>query len=343
MPLGDALACWSSPTPDGMKCAMNLTTDLTEILRIEHPILLAPMDVVATGELAAAVTDAGALGLIGGGYGQADWLDTQWRAAGNTRVGVGFITWSLALNPGLLDAALDHAPPAVMLSFGDEEPFAGKIKDAGAKLICQIQTVGQARRAADNGADIIVAQGTEGGGHGQRRATLTLVPEVVDAVGDIPVVAAGGVSDGRGLAAALMLGAAGVLMGTRFYATQEAGGRPEAKAEIVAADGDATIRGKLFDLLRDVGWPETYTGRVLRNDFARQWEGRDDELIQNLEGERERYKQAAMKHDFSVAPVIAGEGTGLIQDIPDAAVLVERVVTEAADLLIGAPEKYLRL
>ena len=322
---------------------MKLHTDLTDLLEIDHPVLLAPMDIVATGELAAAVTEAGGLGLIGGGYGNADWLEAQWRAAGNARVGVGFITWSLALNPGLLDAVLDHAPPAVMLSFGDEEPFAARIRDAGAKMICQIQTVEQARRAAANGADVIVAQGTEGGGHGQRRATLTLVPEVVDAVGAVPVVAAGGVSDGRGLAAALMLGASGVLMGTRFYATAQAGGRPEAKAEIVGADGDGTIRGKLFDILRNVDWPPEYTGRVLRNDFARQWEGRDSELVENVDGERERYREAALNHDFSVAPVIAGEGAGLIHDIPDAGILVDRIVTEATDLLIGAPEKYLRL
>jgi nitronate monooxygenase len=111
-----------------------------------------------------------------------------------------------------------------MLSFGDPSPFAAKIKDAGAKLICQLQSLAQAKAAAAIGADILVAQGTEAGGHGAARSTLTLVPEIVDTLPEVPVVAAGGIADGRGLAAVMMLGAEGALMGTRFYASEEGQG-----------------------------------------------------------------------------------------------------------------------
>ena len=237
---------------------------VTALLDIEHPVLLAPMDVVADGTLAAAVSSAGGLGLIGGGYGDGAWLEREFAAAGNTRVGCGFITWSLAKQPALLDRALDHAPAAVMLSFGDATPFAAKIRAAGAKLICQVQTLRQAQDAAGAGADVIVAQGTEAGGHGAARGTMTLVPEVADALPDVPVIAAGGIADGRGLAAALMLGAEGVLMGTRFYASQEAAGHAEAKRRIVKGTGDDTLRSIVFDISRRNVWPDPYNGRVMR-------------------------------------------------------------------------------
>src|SRR5205085_8141734 len=141
-------------------------------------------------------------------------------------------------------------PAAVMLSFGDVAPHAGKIKKAGALLISQVQTVRHAKAALANGADILIAQGAEAGGHGDSRGTFALVPAVVDAARGVPVAAAGGVADGRGLAAALMLGADGVLVGTRFFATQEAMGPAAAKARIVAASGDTTIRSILFDIAR---------------------------------------------------------------------------------------------
>ena len=129
-----------------------------------------------------------------------------------------------------------------MLSFGDPSPFAAAIRAAGARLICRVQTVAQAREAAAAGADVIVAQGTEAGGHGQSEPLFTLLPQVVDSCPDVPVVAAGGIADGRGLAAAIMLGAEGVLMGNRFYASQEADGHAEAKRRIVAAEGGQTVR-----------------------------------------------------------------------------------------------------
>jgi nitronate monooxygenase len=314
---------------------------VTGSLGIEYPVLLAPMDLVASGKLASAVSQAGGLGLIGGGYGNAEWLEREFAAAGNARVGCGFITWSLANKPELLDLALRHRPAAVMLSFGDPSPFAAKIKDAGAKLICQVQSLAQAKDAAANGADILVAQGTEAGGHGAMRSTLTLVPEIVDTLPEVPVVASGGIADGRGLAAVMMLGAEGVLMGTRFYASQEAQGHPDAKQRIVEASGDDTVRSIVFDISRRNVWPSPYTGRVLRNAHAERWFGRELELMRHPE-EAQRYSNAREQGDFDIAAVIAGEAVGLIHDVLPAAEIVNQIVREAEALLTrGGSERLI--
>jgi nitronate monooxygenase len=319
---------------------MPITTRLTERLGVRHPILLAPMDVVADGRLAAAVSHTGGFGIIGGGYGDAAWLTREMDAAGDARVGVGFITWSLSRQPHLLDLVLERRPPAVMLSFGDVQPHADRIKAAGALLLCQVQTVDQARQAIAHGADVLIAQGAEAGGHGMSRGTLALVPAVVDAAGDIPVAAAGGIADGRGLAAALMLGADGVLMGSRFYASQEAAALSGAKDRLVAASGDATIRSVLFDIVRRNVWPAPYTGRVLANRFTERWRGRELDLLQRQTEEAARYDTARATGDFDTAAVIAGEAVDLISDIPPAGEIVERVATEAEALLVRASNRY---
>jgi nitronate monooxygenase len=319
---------------------MSIATRLTELLAIRHPVLLAPMDLVSGGRLAAAVSGAGGFGIIGGGYGDETWLTRELDAAGDARVGVGFITWSMARQPRLLDLVLERKPPAIMLSFGDIRPHVDKIRHAGALLICQVQTLAQAKDAASNGADILVAQGAEAGGHGISRSTFPFVPAVADAVPSVPLVAAGGVADGRGLAAALMLGADGVLVGTRFYASQEADGFAAAKDRIVTADGDRTIRGILFDIARGNVWPAPYSGRLLRNDFSERWQGREAELLQNQAEEVPRYAAARADGDFKIAGVIAGEAVDLIGDIPTAAEIVERMVTQAAHLLEGASNRF---
>ncbi|HET7593976.1 MAG TPA: nitronate monooxygenase, partial [Stellaceae bacterium] len=245
---------------------MPIATRLTESLGIRHPILLAPMGSISGGALAGAVTAAGGLGIIGGGYGDAEWVERQFAAAGNHRVGCGFITWSLAQRPEVLDAALAHEPAAIMLSFGDPRPFAARIKQAGARLICQVQSLAHVEEAIAAGADIIVAQGAEAGGHGGVQATLPFVPAVADAVArrapDVVVVAAGGIGDGRGLAATLMLGAEGVLIGTRFYASAESLAHPAAKAHMAAAVGHETIRTSTIDIVRGIPWPREFTVRV---------------------------------------------------------------------------------
>jgi nitronate monooxygenase len=316
---------------------MAIRNRLTQVLGIEHPVLLAPMDGVSGGRLAAAVSHAGGLGLVGGGYGDGDWIAREFLRAGNARIGCGFITWSLARRPELLAGVPAHRPAAVMLSFGDPQPFAADIHAAGAKLICQVQSLAHARAAASAGADVIVAQGTEAGGHGASEPLFTLLPQVADACPDIPVVAAGGIADGRGLAAAMMLGAEGVLMGTRFYASQEAEGRPEAKQRIVAAGGGESVRSVVFDIARRNRWPEPWTGRVLRNRLTEQWLGREAEMAAAAETVAADYAAAAARGDFDVAGVIAGDACALIHDIPPAGEIVERVVAEAERLLARGP------
>src|SRR5450631_924762 len=319
---------------------MSLATRLTKLLAVEHPILLAPMDLVADGRLAATVSRAGAFGIIGGGYGDEAWLVRELDAAGDARVGVGFITWSMAQRPRLLDLVLERRPPAIMLSFGEVGPHADKIKRAGAILICQVQTLEQAKDAAANGADVLVAQGAEAGGHGIARSTFPLVPAVVDAARGIPVVAAGGIADGRGLAAALMLGADGVLVGTRFYASQEAAALAGAKDRIVAASGDRTVRSVLFDIVRRNVWPAPYCGRVLRNSFSERWRGREAELLQRQDDEAPRYARARAENDFDTVAVIAGEAVDLITEILPAAEVIESMVTQAESLLASASTRY---
>jgi nitronate monooxygenase len=312
---------------------MTISTRLTELLGIEHPVILAPMAAVSGGALAAAVSQAGGLGLIGGGYGDPDWIDAQYAAAGNARIGAGFITWSLAQRPDALDRVLRRSPVAVMLSFGDPTPFATTVRNAGAKLICQVQTIEDARVAAAAGADVIVAQGTEAGGHGGTRTTMSLVPPVVDAVAPIPVAAAGGIADGRGLAAALSLGAAGALLGTRFYATVEALGHPAAKSRLVASGGADTVRTSVFDVVRELAWPGQWTGRALRNAFVRRWAGREDELRADLQGAIGAFREAVRTDNFDEAAIMAGEGLDLIGAIEPAAAVLDRLVMDAEDTL----------
>jgi nitronate monooxygenase len=315
---------------------MALETPLTRLLRVEHPVLLAPMDLVADAALATAVCAAGGFGLVGGGYGEEQWLVRELDRIESTghRFGVGFITWSLARQPRLLDLALERRPAAVMLSFGDPRPFVDRIKRGAALVICQVQSVAMARDAVAAGADVLVAQGGEAGGHGVSRGLIALVPEVLDAVGSaVPVVAAGGIADGRGLAAVIMLGASGVLMGTRFYATQEAAGLPAAKERIRAASGDDTLRGIVFDISRRNVWPAPFTGRCLRNAHAERWSGRELELLRHQDEEAARYAAARANGDFDVAAVIAGEASGLVRDVPSAPDVVRRIVAEATALL----------
>ena len=317
-----------------------LATRLTERLGVTHPILSAPMALAGGGALAAAVTRAGGLGLIGGGYGDTAWIEQQFAAAGNTQVGCGFITWSMAKKPELLTQALAHKPAALMLSFGDPRPFADEIAAAGVPLICQCQSLAHVRQAIEAGAAIIVAQGSEAGGHGASRATLPFVPEAADLIArespDTLLVAAGGIADGRGLAAALMLGADGVLAGTRFWASREALVHERHHAAAVAASGDQTVRSSLPDIARQLDWPKPFDIRVSDNAFIAKWAGRDAALKDAIAVEGAAYREAFMAGDPDKAAVIFGEAAGLISDVPSAGEIVERMVAEAAALLGGA-------
>ena len=318
---------------------MPLRTRLTDLLDIEHPVLSAPMAFAAGGLLASSVTSAGGLGLIGGGYGDSAWLEREFAAAGNARVGCGFITWSLASKPEMLNAVLARSPAAVMLSFGNPIPFGAKIKAAGSKLICQIQSREHAKEAVEAGADIIVAQGAEAGGHGMVRATMTLVPEIADFLAERApstlLVAAGGVADGRGLAAALMLGADAVLIGSRFWASKEAVVHRSLQQRAITATGDDTVRTRVADIARGYAWPAEFTGRLVETRFVQEWHGREDQLTEDetLARERSRYLAAMEAGDAENTGVWAGEAAALIRDVRPAADLLRTIVADAESRL----------
>lgn len=314
-----------------------IRTRLTERFGLTHPILGAPMASAGGGALAAAVTAAGGLGFIGGGYCDTDWTLAEYDRAGNARVGCGFITWKLAENPGLLGRVLERDPAAIFLSFGDPAPFVPEIISANVPLICQVQTLRDARHAAEIGAAVIIAQGAEAGGHGEGRATMTLVPEVADWLAqnasDVLLVAAGGIADGRGLAASLMLGADGVLVGSRLWASAESLVHPNMIQAAIAADGDGTVRSTVMDVARRLNWPGRYTARVLKNGFTARWHGDLPGLLADKETEADRWNAAWAAGDTEVANAFVGEVAGLIHDRPTAAQIIETMAEDAERLL----------
>lgn len=324
---------------------MTLNTRLTRLFGLKHPILLAPMDPASGGRLAAAVSRGGGLGMIGGGYGDRDTLKRAFEEADGERVGCGFITWSMSKDTYLLDMAIERNPAAMMLSFSDPAPFADKITNSGIPLICQVQTLAHVERAVECGASIIVAQGTEAGGHGMTtRSTMPFIPSVADVLRDKApeclLLAAGGIADGRGLAAALMLGADGVLMGTRYWATKEAEIHDAAKARVLPANGDNTIRTTVYDIIREKAWPENYSGRLMVNDFISSWHGRETELRRCQPEKRAAFEEAYETGDYDTANVTVGEAIGLIHDLPGAEELTERIGAEAARIIHGASDAF---
>ncbi|MEM7294318.1 MAG: nitronate monooxygenase [Pseudomonadota bacterium] len=314
-----------------------IETKLTRALGIDIPIIGAPMALAAGGALAAAVSDAGGLGLIGGGYCDRDWIFKQMEIAGDSRMGCGMISWALKAKLDLLDEIIARKPSAIFLSFGNPAELAKPILQAGIPLICQIQTLADARHALDCGANVIVAQGAEAGGHGEDRATFTLVPEVADLIAqdysEVSLCAAGGIADGRGLAAALMLGADGAVVGSRLWATQEALVHPNMHACAMQSSGDQTIRSSVMDIARHLKWPRRYTARVLQNRFTDRWHEDIDGLLSVADSEASKWKQAWQEGNMDVANTFVGEAAGLIHDIPAAAACVQTISQEARQLL----------
>ena len=320
-----------------------LSTRFTDGFALAHPVALAPMAGAAGGALAAAVARAGGFGLLGAGYGDAGWLAAEWDKAGDAPIGVGFITWSLT--PAVLAAALDRRPRAVMLSFGDPAPFAAAIHATGVPLICQCQSLDHVRAALDAGAAGIVAQGAEAGGHGHARGTMSLVPEVADHLAahapDTLLLAAGGIADGRGLAAALMLGADGALIGTRFWAAAEALVPPGFHAAAMVATGDATVRGSTPDAARLLDWPAPFTIRTLRSAFSDRWATVPDALrAPEAADARAAWAAAQAAGDAAEGSPVAGEAVGLIHAIAPAAEILHRIVAKAETLLSSSVSKY---
>jgi nitronate monooxygenase len=313
---------------------MALSTAFTERFGIQHPIALAPMGGAAGGALAAAVCEAGGLGLVGGGREDPSWLDRELAIVTDRTTrpwGVGFQAWSAGVST--VERALSRRPAAVMLSFGDPAPFIEPIRAAGSALIIQVTDLAEAEQAVAVGADLIVAQGTEAGGHsgGNGRSTLSFVPVVVDLVAPTPVLAAGGIADGRGLAAALALGAAGVLLGTLLLATTEALVEPSAIKAIIDATGEDTERGTLLDVARGAPWPSRYPARTLRHPFVSRWHGREQQLAGDDEA-RARFQQAVASGELP--PIVwASQSIDLITGLHSAAELVRALAAQAEDTL----------
>ncbi|MGH9170206.1 MAG: NAD(P)H-dependent flavin oxidoreductase [Acidimicrobiales bacterium] len=313
---------------------MALRTSFTEMFGIPHPIALAPMGGSAGGALAAAVSNGGGLGLVGGGRGDLGWVERELaivRERTDKPWGIGFLSWSASVEA--VELALEHGPDAVLISFGDPRPLGGPVIDAGVPLIVQVSDVGEAEQAVALGASVIVAQGSEAGGHSGKRSTLPFVPIVVDMAGPTPVLAAGGIADGRGIAAALALGAAGALVGTRFQVTPEALVAPSIPQAIMAGKGEGTERSRITDIARGAPWPERYPGRTLSNAFIDEWRGREEELARD-ERAKARFREGAIANDVSIAPVWASEAIDLIADLVPASELVGRLAA-AAETALG--------
>jgi NAD(P)H-dependent flavin oxidoreductase YrpB (nitropropane dioxygenase family) len=324
-------------------------TALTELLGIEAPIVLAPMGGAVTPELAAAVSNAGGLGVIPLSYSTPDEIKStagEIAALTDRPFGVNLILeWDQRER---LAAALDAGVPAISLFWGDVSELVPQAHDGGAVVFVSVGSVDEAVRAADAGADVVVAQGWEAGGHVRGTVTtLALVPRVVDAVDPVPVVAAGGIADGRGLAAVLALGAAGGWVGTRFLAAREASIHDEYRQRVLeSTEADSYYATSLFD----GGWPDA-PHRVLRNSTVDAWEkagrppagerpGEEDEVAARADGSPvKRYASATphttMTGDIEALPNWAGQGVGLVTRTQPAAEIVAELVADAERILAG--------
>ena len=278
-----------------------IQTRITQLLGIEHPVLLGGMASVTAPELAVAVSEAGGMGAVGGSY--IDAARMRDVAAGirdmtERPFAINFLLF--VDNQDAFAAALEAAPAVMAFAWPsdgqDLAPWFDRAHAAGCKVMFMADSVEGARRGADAGADLIVAQGTEGGGHVAWMAASVLVPMIVDAVAPIPVLAAGGIADGRGLAASLALGAEGVLLGTRFLATVESALHPNFKQAILDSDGHDTVLTEIPDVAGGRVWPGAMA-RALRNRFIDRWAGREWSLRQNQKSAAATLKAAQQAGD----------------------------------------------
>jgi nitronate monooxygenase len=321
-----------------------ITTPLCALLGIERPILNASMAGTATGVLAAAVSEAGGFGMIGGtNPGGAEWLREQIeivRSRTARHFGVGFIT-SAPNTEELVQVALAAGVAAINHSFADPTPYVAPAHAVGVKVFNQVQTLAQATRAAEAGVDVIIAQGGEAGGHAGHIGTFALLPAIVDAVAPVPVVVAGGIADGRGLAAALLLGAQGVWMGTRFVTSHEWAGEPWERTAVLAATADDTVQTRLYDIIFERPFPADIADRVLRNPYVDRWQGREAEIESHRDTLQEEVTAAEARADVAVAGISAGVAAGLITAAQSAGEIVRQIAQEAEDLLRQRPRELL--
>ncbi|HSF27140.1 MAG TPA: nitronate monooxygenase [Actinomycetes bacterium] len=321
-----------------------LTTRLCDLLGITHPVVLGGMALGTNPDLVAAVSDAGGLGTLGG------CADRSPESIAELAAGIRELTDApFGMNLLLfrvdetderptspLQAVLRTRPAVLATAWAradqDLSPVFADAHEAGCLVMHMVSTVAEADRAVAAGADVIVAQGSEGGGHVGLVGTIALVPMVARAVAPVPVVAAGGLADGAGLAAALMLGAEGALFGTRFLATVEASVPDSYKQAIVESDGHHTVLTELPDVAAATVWPGAYA-RVERNHFIDSWLGREGELRLRQREVGDQVWAALRRGDMSGAPVYLGQSAGLVTAVEPAARVVERIVAEATERL----------
>ena len=311
-----------------------MRTFLTDTWQLKIPIIGAPMSPQAGGRLAAAISHAGGLGMIGVAASQslaqlAEDAD-ECRAAG-VKFGIGLMTWAIERRPELLDAAIAARPFALTLSFGDAAPYAQRIRDAGIELVCQVQDLKSALVAQRAGATLLVAQGTEAGGHTGEVGTLPLLQVVLDAVA-LPVVAGGGIGTGRGLAAVLAAGAAGAWIGTRLLVAEEARNSAAARERLAAASETDTVLTSVFDTVQRIPWPAQFRGRALHNQFSQRWHGHEVELSNDAEA-RLQFDAARQAEDYTAAHLYAGQAVALANEVEPAAAILSRIAQVAEQRL----------
>jgi len=316
-----------------------ITTRFTQMFSLHYPIMSAPMAMHSGGRLAAAVSKAGGLGSFGGVHqtNGPDWLRGEIehiRSETDRPFGVGFITAFIPMLTPLFDAAIEAKPPAVAFSFGSPGAYAEKAKAAGAKVMCQVQSLAHAREAVAAGADVLVAQGNEAGGHTGTMNLLPLLVSVLDAFPDTPVLASGGIASGRSLAAVLAAGADGAWTGTAFLATPECVEVEEGhKQAVVDSDGEDTIYTRTYDVLWGQPWPEGIAERVQRNKFTDEWHGRYDEVAANREDLQKRVQAAQTDFGSGVRAILYGQSAGAVPAVRSAAEVLCTICDDAEHLL----------
>ncbi|TFV52038.1 nitronate monooxygenase [Blastococcus sp. TF02A_35] len=314
-----------------------IRTPLTRRFELGTPVIGAPMAGVSGGALAAAVSRAGGLGMVGvAGNHTAAFVAEQCAIPGRLPFGVGLMAWVLADRPDLLAATVAARPALVSVSFGDPGPYVGTLHDAGIAVAAQVNTVADVHRAVAADVDVLVAQGSEAGGHTGHRATLPLLQEVLTLT-DRPVVAAGGIATGRGMAAVLAAGAAGVWVGTPLLACPEGLNSPAARARVRAAAGEDTVLTRAFDVAQRLAWPERWPGRALANEFSRTWHGREAELAHD-DLASQRVVEARRSDDLEQAPLYAGESVGLVTEERSATDVVRMLTEDAERALRAVPD-----
>ena len=315
-----------------------LRTRFTELLGLGFPVMSAPMSNHSGGHLAAAVSAAGGLGTFGGtnelGPG---WLRQQLaliRSRTDRAFGVGFITQRIGADPTNFETVLEERVPVVVFSFTDPQPWLSRAKDAGAFTICQVQSAELAELAVLAGADALLAQGNEAGGHTGQMNLLPLLVDLVERYPEVPVLAAGGITSGRALAAVLAAGAQGASLGTALLATPDAVEVPEPfKERIILSDGQDTAFTRLYDLLGDSPWPEGIAGRVYRNRLVREWDGRDADILAHREELASDVAAARARQDPEISSVYVGQGAGQVKEIRPAADVVRQICEDAERII----------